>query len=199
MSVLSLIWQLSAAGFVMALPVLLLRPAVRRSLPHIAMPVLWLLVLAVFLIPMDIPSPLNIRRLWSSAFSRKLLTAFQESYRDQGRYGHALHNPAMSFQELALTTVWVTGLIALVRKWIILRLELSRRFKTATLLEGTRYGRYLTGFRRRVRVYASPQHRLSGYLRRPAAEDHPARLPPGHRRQDCRPRTPPRGAARPPL
>lgn len=66
MGVLSAVIKLSISGSVLALSVLLLRPVVHKKLPRVAMPVLWIAVLAAFLLPGQISSPVSVQKLMNT-------------------------------------------------------------------------------------------------------------------------------------
>ena len=156
MGLLTLILQLGISGSIMALPVLLLRLVIWKKLPPVSMSVLWTMVLAFFLIPINFSSPISVRNILNTIDTeQKIQTYVTGDLIESAGQSVLKKEPSLPSISVILTGVWLLGMLILAGYYGYKYIQLYRSSKAAVPLDSDGYRKYLGGFRRQVVVYKS--------------------------------------------
>ena len=153
--------QTSVAAGIMALVVMLVRPFVRRSLPHSLTVLLWGLVFTAFMSPFLLPVTVaRVHELVPSSTTHITETVVYVLAVEHAAADSWNISGVTSTSGTVLQTVWVIGMLVLACFFITQRIILSRCFSCAAPVNAeiddtNLYKKYLSGIKRHVALYTS--------------------------------------------
>jgi len=146
--------QATVAASLFALLVILIRPLVRKFLPHSLMSVLWGLVFICFVLPLILPMGLTFHLSHSerTVGAAEALLSGSINYTVLGSQGMAGETMLPLLQ-----AIWIFGSLVFIAYFLAQRIRLDRYFSAALPYDAGKFQVHLHGIKRKVKIYKSAQ------------------------------------------